>query len=125
MTEVSEEEAEAEADNLRLDIEILNDKPYDLERTNTLDKLLSLETRPTWRRWYRDKKPMGSGAYGVVFRECWKQKGSNVEKEARVVKIIDKDKIRPKRHGRTIIEGWKPELRALVHFSRLQVSLQM
>jgi hypothetical protein len=115
MTEVSEEEVEAAAENLRLEIEILNNKPYDLERTNALDELLGLQTSPIKRRWYRDKKPEGSGAYGVVFRECWKQKGSSVEKEARAVK----------RHGGTNIEGWKPELRALVHFSQLQVSLQM
>jgi hypothetical protein len=125
MIEVSEEEAEAVTENLRLEIEILNNKPYDLERTNALDELLGLQASPIKRRWYRNKKPVDSGAYGVVFRECWKQKGSSVEKEARAVKIIDKEKIRPKRHGGTNIEGWKPELRALVHFSQLQVSLQM
>jgi hypothetical protein len=123
MTEVSEEEAEAEADNLRLEIKILDDENYDIETTNTVDKLLGLNARPIQRQWYRDKFSQGGGRYGTVHKDCWKKEKKSKVLEMRAVKIIEKEKIKPKRHDPTDIEGWKPEIRALIHFSQPRVSL--
>ncbi|KAK5043514.1 hypothetical protein LTR84_011928 [Exophiala bonariae] len=99
MTDVAEDEAEEEANNLKLII-ATSDEPYDRELVNVLDLVhLGLKTPRVERKWWRDRDDLGFGAYGVVYRERWKEDKRVDDKGTRVVKVIDRAKIQSGQRG--------------------------
>src|SRR5258706_11320337 len=109
----------SEVDQLKLDMTYDESGHYYLQKSHGPDQHLGLPVRVTETKWYEGHHPFDGGAGGLLYTLENRASNNNV-RETRALKMIFK------RHMNlgTDIEAWKQELKALVEFSRLKVSIK-
>ena len=107
-----------EVGQLELDMTFHKDGQDYLQKCHDPDQLLGLPDRYTETEWHRDSNPFDRGLLGSLYKLENRSANKKV-KEIRALKMVLKSHANLGSRD----EAWKPELKALVKFSSLTVSV--